>query len=222
MKKCYRCGRDLASANKRFCQYCGAPAQPTAAQRNTGMLPQPVWEPTRPAGKSRTRVGLLIAGGIAVVVVAIVVVFVVRGRTDSTSGTAVASGLGTTTSQAPFQLPPLNTTTDEPPPDFSSDVPTTDASDPATVVTQFYAAINAHDYQTAWALGGQNLGSSYTVFANGFATTVSDGLTIVGTSGNAVTVDLIAQWADGTSHEYQGAYTVANGQIISGTLHKIS
>lgn len=157
-------------------------------------------------------------------VVAVVLV-VVLGRSNAPEGTTSASSHEGNSAEGQVSIePPPNLSTAGLVPEFSSDQPTTDPSDsdPATVVQNYYTAVNNRDFQTAWQLGGDNLGRSYTTFVNGYATTVSDELTVVDTIGNTVDIDLTAQWNDGTTHEYQGSYVVANGQITSGTLHKIS
>ncbi|WP_370084417.1 serine/threonine-protein kinase [Streptacidiphilus sp. MAP12-16] len=95
---------------------------------------------------------------------------------------------------------------------------TTPAADPASTVTAYYAAINAHDYRTAWNLGGRNLGGSYSAFAAGFADTSSDTLTIDSVSGPSVAVHLHAVHTDGSTADYAGTYTVAAGVITQGSL----
>jgi hypothetical protein len=90
--------------------------------------------------------------------------------------------------------------------------------DPAAVVTAFYAAINAQDYATAWKLGGDNLGSTYSDFAAGFAGTAHDTLTVTGVQGNTVDVHLEALQSDGSTKVYDGSYQVSNGQIVEGRL----
>lgn len=90
--------------------------------------------------------------------------------------------------------------------------------DPAAVVTAFYTAINAQDYATAWKLGGDNLGSSYSAFAAGFAGTAHDALTVTGVQGNTVDVHLEALQSDGSTKVYDGFYQVGNGQIVEGRL----
>ncbi|MEY9931651.1 hypothetical protein ABH926_006300 [Catenulispora sp. GP43] len=92
------------------------------------------------------------------------------------------------------------------------------AQDPASVVSAFYAAINAQDYATAWKLGGDNLGSSYSAFAAGFAGTAHDSLTITGVQGGTVDVHLEALQIDGSTKVYDGFYLVSNGQITEGRL----
>ena len=87
--------------------------------------------------------------------------------------------------------------------------------DPASVVTAYFAAINAENYAEAWALGGKNLGQSFSQFAAGFSGTLHDAVQIVGVSGDAVTIDLTATNTDGTQQQFVGTYTV-RGDLITG------
>ena len=208
MSKCANCGKAIAPTAKRFCNYCGTPvgAGPTK------------WSP-RAAGARNQR---LIIGGVVLGVVAIVtLVLVVLGQPRTSPDAAIGSSDSNTVSTVPTEPTPVSTT------DLTSttDEPTTTqppADDPATVVRNFYTAVNNRDFQTAWQLGGQNLGKPYQTFVDGYATTVSDNLTVLDTNGDTVDVDLTAQWSDGTNHEYRGSYAVSNGQITSGTLQQIS
>jgi Domain of unknown function (DUF4352) len=84
---------------------------------------------------------------------------------------------------------------------------------PAAVVDQYFAAINAGDYQRAWDLGGKNLGGSFSAFAAGFADTEHDMLTITQTDGNVVHIRLAAEQFDGSVRHYSGTYTVKGGVI---------
>ncbi|HZD67041.1 MAG TPA: hypothetical protein VE152_13175, partial [Acidimicrobiales bacterium] len=94
-------------------------------------------------------------------------------------------------------------------------------TDPASVVRAYVAAINARDYQSAWALGGKNLiGGSYASFVAGFADTASDTLTVLGTRGQTVDIDLVATHTDGTVTTYTGSYTVAGGELVSAHVHQ--
>jgi serine/threonine protein kinase len=93
---------------------------------------------------------------------------------------------------------------------------------PAPTVQAYIAAINAHDYQKAWDLGGRNTGQSYSSFVQGFNGTAHDSLTITSVSGNVVTAQLDAAQTDGTVKHFQGAYTVSNGIITSFDIHRTS
>jgi hypothetical protein len=86
--------------------------------------------------------------------------------------------------------------------------------DPASVVDAYFAAINGHDYRQAWDLGGSNSGaSSYAQFAAGFAETSNDTVTVLATSGDVVTAQLVAEQDDGSSKTFAGTYTVTGGVI---------
>jgi hypothetical protein len=86
------------------------------------------------------------------------------------------------------------------------------------VVTAYFAALNAHDYQQAWALGGENLGQSYAQFVAGYADTVEDNVTILSTSGDSVAVNLIATQDDGTTQQFTGTYTVSGSTITGASI----
>jgi hypothetical protein len=105
---------------------------------------------------------------------------------------------------------PASPSTESSPP---SAVDTTPPDDAETVVRAYFDAINAHDYQRAWDLGGKNVGQSYAAFAAGFATTDHDVLTIQSVEGNTVTADLAAVQTDGTTRTFHGTYTVTGDAI---------
>ncbi len=140
----------------------------------------------------------------------------------ATSATASpsASVPANTAKPAPAQATTPSTST---PPQSPTTAPsTTPALDPAATVEAFYAAINTSDYQTAWNLGGDNLGESYDAFAAGFSDTLSDQLTVTAATGDTVWVDLIAEHTDGTTHQYAGSYTVTDGTITHAALRDIT
>jgi RecA/RadA recombinase len=91
---------------------------------------------------------------------------------------------------------------------------------PAGVVESYVAAINNHDYQTAWAIGGQLAGGSYDQFVAGFATTDHDVLSNVSAQGNNVVADLTAYQTDGTQQTFHGTYTVTNGAITHASVQR--
>lgn len=89
-------------------------------------------------------------------------------------------------------------------------------SGPAAVVTTYVSAINRHDYRTAWTIYRHAAhGQSYSQFVDGFSGTDHDQLTILGTDGSTVRVDLVAYQSDGSTHHYTGSYTVSNGRITA-------
>ena len=98
----------------------------------------------------------------------------------------------------------------------ASPAPTPATPPPASAVVQdYYAAINAHGYQSAWSLGGKNLAGSYDSFVRGFANTASDSVTVTSVSGDTVMIQLDSTQTDGTHGYFTGTYTVQNGEIVS-------
>jgi hypothetical protein len=93
---------------------------------------------------------------------------------------------------------------------------------PASVVQAYYAAINNHDCNTAWRLGGDNIsaanGQSYQQFCQGFSNTSHDDLTVNSVSGNTVNVNIVAHQTDGSSQNFTGSYVVSNGVIQSASV----
>ncbi|MEU1409385.1 hypothetical protein ABZ471_45420 [Streptomyces sp. NPDC005728] len=107
------------------------------------------------------------------------------------------------------------------PTDTAASAPTVSATGgPRDVVTAYFAAIDARDYQTAWALGGKNLDSSYDSFVSGYVTTERDTIGIVSVTGAKVRLTIEALQTDGTTHSYDATYTVHGGVITSGTATK--
>ena len=93
---------------------------------------------------------------------------------------------------------------------------------PAATVSAYIAAINKHQYAKAWRLGGRNSSASYPAFVQGFGSTSRDTLIILSVSGNVVSVELVAEQADGTVRTYQGSYTVHDGVIVMSHIEQIS
>lgn len=142
---------------------------------------------------------------------------------------ALDSGLATDVGQwrisgqpaGPSRVPETPRTPSSPettPPPAPSPSPST--ADPAQVVRDYYAAINAGDYATAWALGGQNLGGSYQDFVSGFSDTSYDTVTIVSSSGEAVQIELDAEQTDGSHRYFAGTYTVRDGVIVAAHINR--
>jgi hypothetical protein len=121
------------------------------------------------------------------------------------SGTAVNSPASAGTASSSEPLPGT------PNPENSAGL----SNDPATIVQLYFSAINDGDYARAWQLGGSNLGESYSAFVQGFGTTSNDTVTILSSSGNVVTAQLIAEQNDGSTKTFAGTYTVTNGIIAS-------
>ncbi|MEU2789537.1 excalibur calcium-binding domain-containing protein [Streptomyces sp. NPDC007100] len=93
--------------------------------------------------------------------------------------------------------------------------------DAASVVEDYYAAVNARDYRRAWDLGGKNLNGSYDAFVAGFADTAHDTVRVVGASGGTVTVTLEAEQRDGSVRSFAGTYTVRGGTITAADIRAV-
>jgi hypothetical protein len=89
------------------------------------------------------------------------------------------------------------------------------------VVDAYYAAINAHDYRTAWNLGGFNFVSNFDTFAKAFAGTATDLLTVTGSNGDVVSIRLDAVQTDGSVKLYQGTYTARDGHLVGANIQQI-
>ena len=100
------------------------------------------------------------------------------------------------------------------PPASPTPAPATTSSATA-VVQDYYAAINKHDYQEAWSLGGKNLSGSYDSFVQGFANTAHDSITVASLAGNTVIILIDSTQTDGTHEYFTGSYTVQNNEIAS-------
>lgn len=97
--------------------------------------------------------------------------------------------------------------------------------DAAAVVTQFYADLNQHDYQGAWALGGSNLngGAGDSAWVDGYATTAAIEVSASGTSNDGTLwANITATQTDGSVKTYHGTYTVSGGQIVSANIDQTS
>jgi hypothetical protein len=98
------------------------------------------------------------------------------------------------------------------------------ATGPAATVLAAYAAINRHDYQTAYSLGlgDPQPGESLQEYAAGYATTTSVTVTITGVEGDTVTVSLNAVQTNGAKDTFSGTYTVSGSHITDAQIHQTS
>ncbi|WP_367321807.1 excalibur calcium-binding domain-containing protein [Streptomyces sp. HUAS ZL42] len=95
-------------------------------------------------------------------------------------------------------------------------------ADASSVVREYFAAINAHDYRRAWDLGGKNLSGSYTAFVDGFATTAHDTVHILGADSDTVSIGLEAAQTDGSLRIFEGTYTVHSGTIVAADVREVT
>lgn len=199
-----------------------------------------------PSGPARTW-GLVVIATPLLLAVLLTLIGGLTGGSSGSSGSSESSGSGssgsglfgsgsddtadqptytdpTTASAWPYDATstPEATATDDYayPTDTATGTPDASASasgGPGDVVTAYFAAISARDYQTAWNLGGKNLDASYDSFVSGYATTAQDTVDIVSVTGTEVQVTLEALQTDGTTKTYDATYTVQDGVITSGT-----
>src|SRR5947209_3841683 len=96
-----------------------------------------------------------------------------------------------------YVLPPPQTVYVPPPVTRTVPPPATSAT---RTVVAYYDAINRHDYLAAWNLGGSVIAGKggYAVYADGFATTAWDTLSVTGVDGGTVEVVLSALQTDGS------------------------
>ncbi|MFE1026622.1 hypothetical protein ACFW5I_18985 [Streptomyces sp. NPDC058818] len=104
--------------------------------------------------------------------------------------------------------------------DDPADSPYTDGDGPEATVTAYFEAINNRDFQAAWELGGKNLDPDYDHFVAGFETTERDEVTVTGTTGDEVSLTVVAWETDGTRTTYEGTYTVTDGVITSADMRE--
>jgi len=86
-------------------------------------------------------------------------------------------------------------------------------ADPATVVEDFYDAIGAEDWRSAWALGGSNLGLGYDAFVAQYAASSVEYDDVEDTGVTTAKARLTVTAANGTEARYSGVYTVVDGVI---------
>ncbi|TDT97499.1 hypothetical protein EDD99_5644 [Streptomyces sp. 846.5] len=244
MRTCSRCGRPLAPDAVRFCTSCGQPIEPNGRVDQVEPVERiepggPAQEPPPAAADRRSRYDWRVFAAIAAViaVAAVTAILLTRGTGPST---VAAGSPAASSAPAPTGTTPSPAATDSPAavgPSLTPSVGATDTSmspqatasptvspsaavtAPPDVVTAYYNALNKQDYRTAWNLGGDNLDSDYATFKAGFAQTASDHLTVTGSSGDSVSVQLAAHQSDGTILDFAGTYTVVNGKITQGSLH---
>jgi hypothetical protein len=158
-----------------------------------------------------------VAVGVLLVVAGVVAASKLSARTpapQATSAGLIAGGSASASASASSATPSSSPSAT---PSASAAAP-----GPAAVVQAYYAAINNHDCGRAWSLGGNHLsaarGQTYQQFCQGFSATRHDTLTVESVTGNTVTVTIVAEQTDGTSHTYKGSYVVANGVINSASV----
>lgn len=192
------------------------PEQPTYVQPPTYAVPA--------GGVAAGRRGLGLGARLAIIGVAILLVggavagalLLASGHNGPSGHSGQPAAAGSPTPRlSPTSTSESTLTTSSTPTASSSLAPPTQTTDPgpAGVVESYCNAITNQDYQTAWNIGGQNAGGSYSSFVAGFAGTAQDTVTVDSVQGNTVVADLVATQTDGTQHTYHGTYTVTGNTI---------
>jgi hypothetical protein len=178
----------------------------------------------QPSGPGRQRgKGLPILIGCVIVLALVAVAIVVlhpKGLFSAKSGNSPTVAKTVTVSPSPT---PNSTGS----PGSPSTTPTQGtlprAASPGAVITDYYNAINNHNYQAAWRINVQKHSEeSFAEFKQGFADTQFDTLTVVSTSGDVVTIKLAAEQADGSPvKNFEGTYTVQDGTIVASYIAQV-
>jgi hypothetical protein len=180
-----------------------APASRVGAPGRPGTYPSYQTPPPRRGHTGRTVLILL-----AILVVALIIGGVAYHVVSSHSSSAAAPPAN----QSSAAAPPVSSAAATSAPASSGPA---SAQTPSQVVQAYYQAINEHQYQTAWDLGGKNTGTTYDQYVAGFNGTASDVVEILSVNGNVVTAQLTANQTDGTAKVFAGTYTVSGGQITA-------
>jgi hypothetical protein len=179
-----------------------APASRLAGAGRPGTYPSYQVPPPR-----RRRTGRTVLILLAVLIVALIiggVAYQLASKGPSAPPATLSSSSAPPVSSAPPSAPASSAPVSSGP---------ASAQTPSQVVQAYYQAINEHQYQTAWDLGGKNTGTTYNQYVAGFNGTASDVVQILSVSGNVVTAQLTANQTDGTAKVFAGTYTVSGGQI---------
>ena len=99
---------------------------------------------------------------------------------------------------------------------------TTTESEPRAVVEAYFAAINKRNWTRVGQLGGKNLSPSRGSMIKGFRDTSKDVITDITSDGGAVTVRVEAYETTGALQIYTFHYTVAGGEISTGSQNLIA
>lgn len=89
---------------------------------------------------------------------------------------------------------------------------------PRSVVMDYFAAINAHDWRMVWRLGGDRLSPSYRSMVAGYAETIRDDIRSIRVTGDQVLVWIRAYESGGVTQVYKIEYTVKDATIASGQV----
>jgi hypothetical protein len=170
--------------------------------------------------------------GVAALVGSVVGLSFGLGDRHHTSQTVAAATINptpaTTPSTAPSPSVVTATATVQAPAQTVYAAPTegtdSDGATAEAVVEQYYNAVNAQEYQTAWELGGRNMSPSYDAFVSGYSDTTYTQVQVTSTDGDSVYVRIDALRNDGSTATYTGSYAVDTDlhEISHGNLTQVS
>ncbi|HKR69934.1 MAG TPA: serine/threonine-protein kinase [Streptosporangiaceae bacterium] len=160
--------------------------------------------PGQPPGRRRKAIPIVLTIlVIAILGAAAVLVLQLRGNGTAAGGPSGGVTTGSSHSSSPRQSPPSSPA----------------AASPDNVVTDYYNAINDHDFRTAYKLNEKaQSDESFNAFKLGFTGTKYDNLTITGVTGDNVSINLTANQTDGSVKTYEGTYKVRHGKIVDASI----
>ena len=92
------------------------------------------------------------------------------------------------------------------------------AAGPKAVVEAYFAAINAHNWNKVWDLGGNNFSKTRSQMIAGYRMTAHDDVTDIVTHGDEVSFRLVAHQTDGSVKIYHESFVVRDGVVKAAHL----
>jgi len=86
------------------------------------------------------------------------------------------------------------------------------------VVEAYFAAINAHNWNKLWELGGKNFSQTRSQMIAGYRMTAHDDVTDIVTHGDEVSFRLTAHQTDGSVKIYHELFVVQDGVVKTAHL----
>lgn len=171
-----------------------------------------------PPGPLRTRAFVILGFPLALLAV-LLLLAVVNGSSDTTVpnypgsyGYAPNNGFVPPAAEPTAAEQPATPTLAQQDETFAA--PTTSSEDPATVVTEFFDALNRHDYTTEWIKGSAVLsGAGADAFSTALRTTTHVDATVGQSAAGSVPVQLVLTLNDGSQETFGGTCLVSDSAI---------
>jgi serine/threonine protein kinase len=96
--------------------------------------------------------------------------------------------------------------------------PSSTAAGPKGVVEAYFAAINVHNWNKVWDLGGRNFSKTRSQMIAGYRMTAHDDVTDIVTHGDEVSFRLVAHQTNGSVKTYHELFVVRDGMIKAAHL----